>query len=116
MNLLNSFKYAIRGVLNATQGQRNIKIHWLAAGMIVMVGFYLDFNYVDWCIAVIMIGVVISAEVFNTAIEAIVNFISPEKKIEAGRIKDLSAGAVLLVSVGALFVGVLLVSSKLILE
>lgn len=113
MRLINSFKYAFRGLWIALRDQANMKIHLVAAFIIIITGLYLKFNYTDWCIVSITIGVVIGMEAVNTSIEELVNIVSPEKRLEAGRIKDIAAGAVLITSIVALIVGILLVFSKL---
>jgi diacylglycerol kinase len=113
MKLISSIQYALRGISIAIQEQPNMKIHMVAIVVIAVIGLYLDFKYVDWCIVTVTIGVVLGAELVNTSVEEIVNFINPEKRVEAGRIKDLSAGAVLIVSLAALVIGVLLIFSKL---
>ena len=113
MKLINSFQYAIRGVSIAMQEQLNMKIHAVAILCVTGAGSYLDFNYVDWCIVIMASGAVLGAEIINTSVEEIVNFISPEKTQKAGRIKDLSAGAVLTVSIAALLIGLVLIGSKL---
>lgn len=113
MKFLVGFKYAFRGLMLAIREQRYMKIHILTAVAITTIGWYVQFSYVDWCIATLTVGLVIGMEVINTSVEEIVNFISPERRVEAGRIKDLSAGAVLVVSLAALLVGIILIGSKI---
>ena len=113
MKLVNGFLYAFRGLWLALREQLNMKIHLCATALIMAAGFYLNFNYIDWCIVAITVGVVIGMELINTSIEEFVNFVSPEQNTEAAKIKDIAASAVLVVSIAALLVGILLVSSKL---
>jgi diacylglycerol kinase len=90
-----------------------MKIHMAAILVVIATGFYLSFSYVDWSLSILAIGLVIGLEVLNTSIEELVNFVSPEKREIAGRIKDLAAGAVLAASIAAFVVGLLIVISKL---
>ena len=113
MKFLLGFKFAFRGVMLGLREQTNMKIHVLATLAVVTAGIYFHFNYVDWCMVLLSIGLVIGLELVNTAVEEIVNFISPEKRVEAGRIKDMAAGAVLVSSIAALGVGILLILSKI---
>jgi len=112
MNLIKSFINAWNGLLIAWE-QRNIKIHSLAVVIIFGAGFYFDFAYIDWCLTILAIGLVVSMEVMNTSVEELVNFVSPEKRREAGRIKDLAAGAVLVAAVLASVLGAVIVISKI---
>lgn len=90
-----------------------MRIHLAAALAVIAAGIYLDFNYLEWCIVTLTIGVVMGFEVINTSVEEIVNFISPERREKAGRIKDLAAGAVLVVTIAAVIIGVELIISKI---
>ena len=113
MKLFSSFKYAFTGIGHVIRDQSNMRIHLFVSVIMVMAGFYLDFNYLDWSIFVLTAGAVIGMEAMNTSVEELVNLVSPERKILAGKIKDIAAGAVLVVSIAAFIVGVLLVISKL---
>lgn len=113
MKFMNSLQCALRGVYLAIQGQRNMRIHIAAALFVVTTGIYLNFNYMEWSIVVLTIGVVLGMEIINTSVEEVVNFISPEKSNEARRIKDLAAGAVLVVSIAALIIGLELIITKI---
>lgn len=104
---LNSFKYAFRGILFLIREQPNARIHLLAATLVIFAGFYFDISQNEWLAVIISIGIVFGAEAFNSAVEETINFISPEYHSKAGKIKDLAAGAVLIVSVSALIVGII---------
>jgi undecaprenol kinase/diacylglycerol kinase (ATP) len=113
MKLIKSFGNAINGFLIAFREQRNLKIHLLAVILISVVGFYFEFTYSDWGLIVLAIGLVMGMEVMNSSIEELVNFVSPEKRKEAGRIKDIAAGAVLVTAGAALVLGLIIIFSKL---
>ena len=93
--MLQSFKYAINGIVKAFVSQRNMQIHGVALIVAVFAGWYFKISNLEWIAILLCSSMVFGAEIFNTAIEEIVNFISPNQHPKAGLIKDLSAGAVL---------------------
>ena len=113
--LINSFKYAIEGFISSFKTERNMKIHILAMIIVIAIGFYFKLNVIEWCFLAIAIVLVIGAELFNTAIETIVDMISPEKNPKAKLTKDISAAAVLILSIGAAVVGMLIFIPKIML-
>lgn len=106
--LINSFKYAIEGFISSFKTERNMKIHVLAMIIVIALGVFLKLDKIEWCIITIAIVAVISAELFNTAIETIVDMISPEKNDKAKLAKDISAAAVLILAIGATIVGAII--------
>ena len=72
--LINSFKYAIEGFVSSFKTERNMKIHILAMIIVIVLGLYLKLSLVEWCIISLAIALVIGAELFNTAIETIVDY------------------------------------------
>ena len=111
--LINSFKYAIEGFISSFKTERNMKIHVLAMIAVIIVGFYLKLNWIEWCIITIAIALVVGAELFNTAIETIVDMICPEKNPKAKLAKDISAAAVLALAIGAVIVGLIIFVPKI---
>lgn len=105
---LKSFSYAFKGIASALK-QRNMKIIFTCAILTVAAGIFLKINSSDWCILLICIGLVISLEMMNCAIEGIVDIIHPQHGEKAGQIKDIAAGAVLIASIISLIVGVLVI-------
>lgn len=111
--LVNSFKYAIEGFISSFKTERNMKIHVLAMALVVIIGIYLKLSPIEWCIIVISIALVISAELFNTAIETLVDMVSPERNPNAKLVKDISAAAVLALAIGAAVAGTIIFIPKL---
>lgn len=111
--LVNSFKYAIEGFISSFKTERNMKIHVLAMALVVILGIYLKLSPIEWCIIVISIALVISAELFNTAIETLVDMVSPERNPNAKLVKDISAAAVLALAIGAAVVGTIIFIPKI---
>lgn len=112
--IINSFKYAIEGFVSSFKTERNMKIHVLVMICVIVLGLVLKLSKIEWFICIILISLVISAELFNTAIETIVDMISPEKNDKAKLAKDISAAAVLTLAIGAVIIGVIIFISKII--
>ena len=103
---LRSFRYAIRGLRFLLQSQQNAWIHLLATVCVITAGVSFRLPGTEWCMIVLAMTVVWVAESLNTAIECLVDLVSPETQPLAGRAKDVAAGAVLLSAIGASLVGV----------
>ena len=112
--LINSFKYALQGFASSFRTERNMKIHVVATILVIILGIYLKLNLIEWSIITIAIVIVISAELFNTAIETIVDMVSPQKNEKAKLAKDISAGAVLILAIGSAIVGFMIFLPKII--
>lgn len=110
---LNSFRYAFQGIGRLFRTQPNAKIHLVATSVVVAGGFYFEISTVEWCLATLAIASVLAAEAFNTAIEDLTDLVSPGQHPLAGHAKDLAAGAVLLVAIGAAVVGVFIFLPKI---
>jgi len=108
-----SFKYAFKGIAHVFVQEHNMWIHLLAAVCVVYAGFYFHINSNEWIFITIAIGLVIAAEMVNSAIEKLVDFISPEQNIKAGLIKDIAAGAVLICAISAAIIGCIIFIPKL---
>lgn len=111
---LKSFKYAFNGIWQVLVREPNFRIHTLAAVVVVIFGFICDLNTTEWIIIAITIGAVMSAEIFNSAIENIVDLVHPERSKQAGLIKDMAAGAVLVLAIAAAIVGFIIFIPKMI--
>ena len=111
--LINSFKYAIEGFISSFKTERNMKIHILAMALVIILGLYMKLSIIEWCFIILAIVLVIGAELFNTAIETIVDMVSPEKNPKAKLAKDISAAAVLAFSIGAAVVGIIIFIPKI---
>ena len=112
--LINSFKYATEGIVSSFRTERNMKIHVLAMIIVIALSFFFKLDKVEWSLIIIAIVSVISAELFNTAIETVVDMISPEKNPKAKLVKDIAAGAVLVVAIGAAIIGFIVFGPKVI--
>ncbi len=108
IRFLKSFLYAIRGIFVSFYGQRNLKVQIGVGVLTVAAGLYCGINSTEWCLVFLSIGLVLGLELINTAIEELVNLVMPDIHPQAGKVKDIAAGAVLIASVMAVVVGVLI--------
>lgn len=105
---LKSFVYAGRGIWSFLRREPNAWIHCTAIGVVTTAGIVLGINRMEWMVVVLCFALVLAAEAFNTAIERLVNLVSPQYHPLAGDVKDVAAGAVLLCAIAAAIVGVIL--------
>jgi diacylglycerol kinase (ATP) len=106
--ILTSFGCAFRGFGVALKTERNLKIHVIAGLVAIGVGLYLGLTAVEWSLVIFAIGLVLAAELFNTAMEKICDEASHGNRTEWIRnCKDISAAAVLLTAITALIVGII---------
>jgi len=106
--LIQSFKYAFAGILYALKNNQNLRIHFAAAVVVVILSVVFEVSHFEMGILGLMILLVISAEMINTAIEHMVDLITKEHREEAKIAKDVSAGMVLLTAAGSVIVGLLI--------
>ena len=109
-----SFGFAFQGFRFAVLSERNIKVMLAGFALAVVLGLVADLDAVRWAIVLLCCGVVLCAELLNTAIETIVDLVSPEYHPLAGRAKDIAAAAVWVLCVFVALAGVLTIASALI--
>lgn len=107
-NLFSAFKYALAGFGYTFRNERNFRIEILFALGACTAGFIFHITPPEWCIVVMNIGAVLSAELFNTAIEKICNEFSREIRPGIKVIKDVSAAAVLVFAIISLVCGLII--------
>lgn len=103
-----SFKYALNGLWLAISENQNLRIHFLVATIVAVLGILFRINAFELGILGITILLVIAAEMINTAIEEMVDLITTEHRVEAKRAKDVAAGMVLVTAMGSIIVGILI--------
>ncbi|MBI2597189.1 diacylglycerol kinase family protein [Candidatus Daviesbacteria bacterium] len=103
-----SFKLALEGFIAALKEEPNLKFHLLAGLIVVLAAFYFKVSKNDWIFLIILIGFVISIELTNTAIEAVVDAFTDKEHPGAKLAKDISAGAVLVAAVTAAVLGIII--------
>lgn len=112
-SFLGSFLHALAGILHVIKTQRNMKVHMVAALLVVTVGFFLRLSPVDWLAISFAVFFVLVAEVINTAIEAAIDLCSPKQHPLAKAAKDCAAGAVLLAAINSIIVAYLVLWPKI---
>jgi diacylglycerol kinase len=110
---LKSFTYAFAGLKVLFKEEHNARIHIIVAICVLILGFFLKISPIEWIAVVFAIGFVISMEIFNSAIENIADFISPERNEKIKKIKDLSAAGVLISAITAMVIGLIVFLPKI---
>lgn len=108
-----SFVYAFRGLRFAVETQHNLWIDICMALIVVGLALWVGLDPFKWAILAAIIGLVISMEVMNTAIEALVDLVSPKRNSRAALAKDLAAAAVLLSALTSVVIGLLVLGPPL---
>lgn len=104
-NIISSFKYAFEGIFSSIKTERNLIIHTVIMTLVIIFGLIFKINRYEWFTCIILFIVVISSELFNTALELVVDIASPKINPLAKRAKDIAAGAVLITAIGAAIIG-----------
>jgi diacylglycerol kinase (ATP) len=110
---IKGFSYAWNGLIYAFSTQINFKFHVFAGFLAICLGLYINLNYAEWLWISSAILIVLIVELLNTAIEILVNLVSPEYNPKAGIVKDISAAAVLITAFFAMVVGLFIFVPKI---
>lgn len=103
-----SFRYAYEGIRYGLKTQRNLRVHVVCAVLAAGAAAFFHLPPVKWAILLLVIGLVIAAELINTAIESAIDLISPDLHPLAKVAKDTAAGAVLVCAIFAVLIGAVL--------
>ncbi|MFD1885409.1 diacylglycerol kinase family protein [Paenibacillus wenxiniae] len=101
------FYSATEGVIATFRTERNFRVHVLATFFIVAAAWFFRVSVLDWMMLTLAIGMVLGAELMNTAVEAAVDLVSPDWHPFAKKAKDAAAGAVLIASITAAAIGLI---------
>ncbi|WNH12533.1 diacylglycerol kinase [Thalassobellus suaedae] len=112
-NRIKSIGYAYKGALLLLKTESSIKIQFVIAILVTLAGFFFNITLNEWLIQLLAIGLVMSIEGINTAIEEMANFIHPEHHSKIGLIKDVAAGAVFIASIFASAIGLIIYLPKI---
>lgn len=113
INRMKSFGFAFNGLRILFNEEHNSRIHFFATVIVIIASIYFELNTYEWIAIIFSIGLVITAEIINTAIENIANFLTTDKNDNIKRIKDLSAAAVLITAMTALLIGLIVFLPKI---
>ena len=111
---LKSFIYAFKGIAYVIKTQHNAWIHLMATLVAICLGFVFTISKTEWIAIIICIGMVLAFETINTSIELLCDARFPEYDKRAEIIKDTAAGAVFLVAMAALTIGIMIFLPKII--
>ena len=105
---IKSFGYAFKGIASLLKKEHNAWIHCIAIVVVTLAGLHFSITRTEWCIVCLCFGMVLAAEGFNTAIERLVDLVSPGFHPVAGDVKDVAAGAVLICAIAAAIIGLII--------
>ena len=114
--LRKTFGYAFEGILTGIRKERNMRIHTAAMILVVFFGTVLGLSATEWCICLVLFGLVMALmalELVNTAVEAVVDLVTEERKPLAKTAKDTAAGAVLIAAIMAAVIGCIIFLPKI---
>ncbi len=106
--LTSSFKYAIEGLLHVIKKERNMQIHLSVASIVVFLAYFFSVSKIEWVLLLLCIGIVISLESINTAIERTVDLCTKEMKPLAKQAKDVAAAAVFVFAIISVIIGLII--------
>lgn len=107
-NLFESFRYAALGLVHGFRYERNLRIHGFIALLVLIFAMSCGVTRGELAVLLLVIGVVLAAELFNTAVERVVDLVTADYHPLAGLAKNLAAGAVLIVSITAALIGIVI--------
>ena len=113
--MIKSFGYALRGIILGFKG-RNFKIHLGITVLVLAAAIWLKISTGEWLIVLILIGAVLMAELFNSSIEELANVVRDSSKLDWGAtksVRDLAAGAVLIMAIVAAIIGLIIFVPKI---
>jgi len=113
VNRIKSVGFALKGAVLLIKTEASIKIQVFLAILVTILGFYYNISNTEWIVQILAIGLILGAEGLNTAIEKMADYIQPEFDPKIGFIKDVSAGAVMLVAIAATIVGLIIYIPKI---
>lgn len=106
------FGYAIKGAFILLRTEASIQVQFCISILVTIAGFYFDITTTEWILQLLAIGLVMSIEGLNTAIEDIADFVHPDFHDKIGRIKDVAAGAVFISAVIAVIIACIIYIPK----
>lgn len=112
INRIKSVGYAFKGMFILIRTEPSIKVQFGIAFIVTIAGFFSDLTRTEWMFQIVMIGLVMSIEAINTALEHLADFVHPDYHDKIKLIKDIAAGAVLIASIVAIIIGLFIYLPK----
>ncbi len=113
VNRIKSVGFAFKGAFLLIRTEASIKIQVFIAIVMTAAGFYYEISNTEWILQIFAIAIVLGIEGMNTAVEKISDYVQPEFDVKIGFIKDISAGAVMLVSIASAIIGLIIYVPKI---
>ena len=113
-NFFVSFGHAMDGISYVVSHERNFIIELVYVVLVTIASFILKVSLIEWCILVLVIGIILALEMINTAIERCVDLVTKDYRELAKIAKDVSAGAVIVMSMFSVILGILIFLPKII--
>lgn len=110
---IKSFGFAFNGLRILFHEEHNSRIHFFASVLVVIAALLFKLNTYEWIAIIFSIGMVVTAEIINTAVENIADFLTTEQNNHIKKIKDLAAAAVLVSALTALTIGLIIFLPKI---
>ena len=110
--LYKSFGFAFEGIFAVVKKERNMQIHCCMMVLVILAGLFFQISAVEWCICLVLFGLIMSLELVNTAVESVVDLVTEERRPLAKLAKDAAAGAVLIASIMAAVAGLIIFLPK----
>ena len=110
---LKSVAFAAKGAIKLISTEHSIMVQFSLAILVTIAGFYYNISKTEWLFQILSIGLVMSIEGLNTAVEKVADFIHPDYHKKIGFIKDISAGAVLFAAITAILIGLIIYMPKI---
>lgn len=112
-SLIERFNHAVSGIIIALKTEKNLRIHYIIALIVIILSLFFDFSRVEFLLLLFAVALVVIMEMINTAIERTVDLITSDYHPLARLVKDVSAGAVLVAAINSVIVGYLLFFDRL---
>jgi diacylglycerol kinase (ATP) len=109
---LKSLVFALKGAIKLITTEHSIMVQSTLAVLMIIAGFYFNISHEEWLFQTLAIGLVLSIEGLNTAVEKVADFIHPEFHTKIGFIKDIAAGAVFFAAMTAIAIGLMIYLPK----
>lgn len=105
---IKSFKYAFNGLKILFKEEHNARIHLVVSVLVIAFGLFFCISAFEWLVVIMLIGLVFSVEILNSALEHLCDYVSPEWNSHIKKVKDLAAAAVFISSVVAVICGIII--------
>ena len=113
--IMNSFKYAFNGLIDTYRTEQSVWIYIPVALIVILMGFYFKININEWLIIILILGIILSLELINTALEAVVDLATDKYHPLAKKAKDTVSAAVLVFAITSVIIGIIIFMPKIML-